>query len=113
MKPTLHLEQEFINIDLNKRYQLRLEQIKPVIDAFEWWCKEKKNQVLPKSALGEAISFTLKQWEKLSAFLLDSRLEISNNRGERAIKPFVIKRKNLFFSNTPNGATASAIIYSI
>ena len=40
-------------------------------------------------------------------------MEISNNRGERAIKPFVIGRKNWLFSNTPKGATASAVIYSI
>ena len=46
-------------------------------------------------------------------FLLDGRLELSNNRGERAIKPFVIGRKNWLFSNTPRGATSSAIIYSI
>ena len=43
----------------------------------------------------------------------DGRLEISNNRGERAIKPVVIGRKNFLFCNTPRGARASAIVYSI
>ncbi|WP_206919982.1 transposase domain-containing protein, partial [Alicyclobacillus suci] len=38
---------------------------------------------------------------------------IDNNRGERSIKPFVIGRKNFLFSNTPRGARASAITYSI
>jgi transposase len=73
----------------------------------------KKKQVLPKSALGQAIDYCIKLWHNLCAFLLDGRLEISNNRGERAIKPFVIGRKNFLFSNTPKGATASAIIYSV
>jgi len=45
--------------------------------------------------------------------LLDGRLEISNNRAEREIKPFVLGRKNWLFSNTAKGATASAIAYSI
>ena len=45
--------------------------------------------------------------------MLDGRLEISNNRAERAIKPFVIGRKNFLFSKSPRGATASAIVYSI
>jgi len=45
--------------------------------------------------------------------LLDGRLEIDNNRSERSIKPFVIGRKNWLFANTPRGARASAIIYSI
>lgn len=48
--------------------------------------------------------------EKLETFLLDGRLEISNNCGEREIKPFVIGRKNWLFSNTPKGATTSGVI---
>ena len=46
-------------------------------------------------------------------YLRDGRLEISNNRAERSIKPFVIGRKNWIFNNTPNGARASAIYYSL
>jgi hypothetical protein len=44
---------------------------------------------------------------------MDGRLEISNNRAERSIKPFVIGRKNFLFANTPRGAKASAIMFSI
>jgi len=70
--------------------------------------------VLPKSALGQAISYCLNQWDKLTTFLQDGRLEISNNRCERAIGPFVIgRRRNWLFSNTPRGAHSSAVIYSI
>lgn len=108
-----HIEQQLKDMEAEQRYTLRLEQSKPVLDAFEVWLKTKKKQVLPKSALGQAIGYCLNQWDKLSAYILDGRLEISNNRGERAIKPFVIGRKNFLFSNTPKGATASAIIYSV
>jgi len=45
--------------------------------------------------------------------LLDGRLEIDNNWAERAIKPFVIGRKNRLLSNTPRGARTSAVIYSL
>mgnify|MGYP000932156707 FL=1 len=45
--------------------------------------------------------------------MLDGRLEISNNRAEREIKPFVLGRKNWLFSNTAKGATASTIAFSI
>lgn len=41
------------------------------------------------------------------------RLELSNNRAERSIKPFVMGRKNWLFANTPGGAQASAVIYSL
>jgi transposase len=70
-------------------------------------------RVLPKSALGKVIQYCRNQWDKLNEFLKDGRLELDNNRSERSIKPFIIGRKNWLFSNTPRGAEASAIIYSI
>lgn len=108
-----NIEKQLKDLNTEERHMLRLEQSKSVLDAFQAWLKMKKKQVLPKSALGQAISYSLNQWEKVAHFLLDGRLEISNNRGERAMKPFVIGRKNFLFSNTPKGATASAIIYSV
>ncbi|MFR3529222.1 MAG: IS66 family transposase [Lachnospiraceae bacterium] len=47
------------------------------------------------------------------AFLEDGRLEISNNRTERSMKPFVMGRKNWLFANTEGGAQSSAIVYSL
>lgn len=47
-------------------------------------------RTLPKSPLGQAVSYTLNQWPKLLMYLDDGRLENNNNRSERAIKPFVI-----------------------
>ena len=71
------------------------------------------SQVLPKTKLGEAIQYSLNQWEKLVRYTLDGQLSIDNNRAERAIKPFVIGRKNWLFSQTATGANASAMLYSI
>jgi len=55
----------------------------------------------------------LKHWKELNNFLLDGRLELSNNRAEHSIKQFVIGRKNFLFCITPRGAGASATTYSI
>ncbi|MCT4604917.1 MAG: IS66 family transposase [Marinisporobacter sp.] len=96
-----------------ERYKIRLEKSKPILKAFLSWLKTKDRQVLPKSSLGKAIKYCLNQWPKLEAFMLDGRLEISNNRAERAIKSFVIGRKNFLFSKSPKGATASSIVYSV
>ena len=49
----------------------------------------------------------------MTNYLKDGRLEISNNRAERSIKPFVIDRKNFLFANTPKGATGSAVMFSL
>ena len=67
----------------------------------------------PKSAIGQAIAYSLKQWPKLTRYVEDGSLAIDNNRAERAIKPFVIGRKNWLFSNTARGAQASAILYRL
>ena len=95
------------------RYEKRLERSKPVLEAFLSWLKSQEQRVLPKSGLGKAITYCLNQWDKLVVFLEDGRLEIDNNRSERSIKPVVIGRKNWLFSNTPQGARASAMIYSL
>ena len=68
---------------------------------------------VPNSPLGKAAHYTLSQKKYLEHYLLDGRLEISNNRAERSIKPFVIDRKNFLFANTPRGAKASAIMFSL
>ncbi len=68
---------------------------------------------LPKGLYLKALNYTINQREPLMNTLLDERLEVSNNRSERAIKPFVMGRKNWLFCNTPRGAKSSAILYSI
>lgn len=107
------VERKLKKLDPKDRYEERLKQSKPILDAFLSWLQKQEQQVLPKSALGKAIAYCLNQWDKLIAFLEDGRLEIDNNRSERSIKSVVIGRKNWLFANTPQGARASAIIYSI
>jgi len=107
------LEKGLEDVSVPVRYIKRQEEASPVVEAYFTWCKKSAEVVLPKSLLGTAITYSLNQERYLRSYLLDGRLEMSNNRAERAIKPFVIGRKNWLFSNTPRGAEASAIIYSI
>jgi transposase len=82
-----------------ERYKVRLAESRRILDAFLVWLKTQRARVLPKSAFSVVIINCLNQWEKLLAFLIDSRLELDNNRGEQSIKPFIISRKNWMFSN--------------
>jgi transposase len=86
---------------------------RPVLTEFHDWLAALQPIVVPKSAIGKAVGYCLNQWEKLIRFMDDGRLEIDNNRAERSIKPFVIGRKAWLFSNTPSGARASAVLYSL
>ena len=114
----LSMIQKLYGIEINlkeksakDKYQVRQEKAKPVLEKFYQWLS--KANVVTKSALGKAISYCQNQWHKLIRYLDDGNLTIDNNRAERAIKPFVIGRKNWLFSNTANGAKASGMMYSI
>lgn len=96
-----------------ERYQKRLKQSKPVLDAFWSWVNNIKDSVLPKTRLGQAVTYTLNQWKNLTRFLEDGRLDIHNNKAENSIRPFAICRKNFLFCDTANGARASAVVFSI
>jgi transposase len=95
----------------DEKYQIRQAQAKPILDTFYVWLN--KTNIVPKSALGTAITYSKNQWHKLLRYIDDGNLNIDNNRAERAVKPFVIGRKNWLFCNTTNGANASSILYSI
>ena len=105
------IEQEIADKTAEERYEERLRQAKPVLDAMFAWANSRT--AAPKSALGTALHYLKEQWPYLSNYLKDGRLEISNNRAERSIKPFVIDRKNFLFANTPKGATGSAVMFSL
>ena len=107
------LEREYETLTPEERRKKRLEQAKPVLDELLAWAKRTEPKTAPKSALGKALKYLLNQWPYLLGYLEDGRLELSNNRAERSIKPFVIGRKNWLFANTPGGAQASAVIFSI
>ncbi|MCU8094341.1 IS66 family transposase [Shewanella sp. SM20] len=95
------------------RRQQRQLHSQPLLDELHRWLEKSQHHVPPKSSLGKAITYCLNQWPNLNRYLEDGRLNIDNNRAERAIKPFVIGRKNWLFANTANGAKASAILYSM
>jgi transposase len=94
-------------------YRLRQEEAKPILDDFEKWLSKNKLLTPPKGLLGKAIAYTLNQWHRLVGYIEDGRLSIDNNMAENSIRPFVIGRKNWLFSGTPEGAEASALLYSL
>ena len=107
------LEETLSELTAEERYNKRLELEKPVLDALLAWAEDASAKTAPKSALGKALHYLREQWPYLIRYLEDGRLELSNNRAERSIKPFVMGRKNWLFSNTPAGAQSSAVIYSL
>ncbi len=84
-------------------FKLKHFNLKLVLDALLSWADSISGSVAAKSALGKALHYLREQWPSLIRYLEDGRLELSNNRAERSIKPFVIGRKNFLFANSPPG----------
>ena len=104
------LEEKLKDLSPEERKAQRQEQMK-VLDAMLAWANTRN--AAPKSKLGIALNYLKNQWPTLIVYLEDGRIELSNNRAERSIKPFVISRKNFLFANTPGGAQSSAVIFSL
>lgn len=105
------LEKEYSALSPQERCERRLQELKPLYEDFYDWLDQLS--VSNKSAFGRARHYALTQKYYLYALFRDGRLELTNNRAERSIKPFVMSRKNFLFANTVNGAHASAILFSL
>ena len=105
------LERKFTELTPQARFEKRQETSKPLMEEFFAWVDS--CGALPKSPVGKASYYAKSQRKYLERYLEDGRLEISNNRAERSIKPFVIGRKNFLFAFSPKGAKASAIVFSL
>jgi transposase len=106
-------EVEGRGLDAEMIRQERQLRSRPILEEFEKWLKENAPKAPPKSSLGKAYTYMLGQWRRLLRYIEDGNLRMDNNWIENAIRPFAVGRKNWLFSGNPEGASASATIYSI
>ena len=76
------------------------------------WADKTIRSVPKKSLIGKALAYWTSQYDLLRGYLVDGRLEMDNGFAERTIRKFAIGRNNWMFSDTPEGAHASALFYS-
>jgi len=109
------VEKELREKDLDEKEFLnrRKNQVEPLLKDLKEWLDDKALKVRPSCLTGEAISYTLGQWEKIVRYMESPYLTPDNNAAERGIKPFVIGRKNWLFAGSPHGAKASSLFFSL
>jgi len=95
-----------------ERKALRQKESVPVLEEFKTWLIE-NNNVLPRSAIGVAINYTLKLWHRLERYADNGNYEIDNNLIENSIRPIALGKKNYLFAGSHNGAKRLAIAYSL
>ncbi|OQB53509.1 MAG: Transposase IS66 family protein [Firmicutes bacterium ADurb.Bin146] len=104
------LERKWKELTPEERKKNRLIYSVPVLEAFFAWAE---STFTGQANLSKALKYTLNHKKYFSNFLLDGRIPLSNNLSELAVKPVAITRKNSLFSDSVEGAIASAVIFSI
>lgn len=107
------VEDEAAELTSADRLQLRQEKSAGILNGFNQWLQQQAAAVLPQSALGEAISYTRKQWHSLSLFLEDGDIPLDNNRTEHALRQQVLGRVNWLFVGSDRGGETAAVLYSL
>ena len=98
-----------------QRLRFHQEHSGPVMEKLRIWLDAQfdERRVEPNSGLGQAISYLLKHWDRLTLFLRQSGAPLDNNVCERALKKSILHRKNSLFYKTRNGAKVGDLFMSL
>jgi hypothetical protein len=107
------VEDEAALLSSAERLTLRQEKSVPILNEFHRWLEEQQAEVLPQSPLGEAITYSLNQWESLCLFSRDGDIPIDNNRTEHTLRQQVIGRGNWLFVGSDRGGATAAVLYTL
>ncbi len=100
-------------LDQGQIFQLRQTESVPVLESLGKWMKETYLKVLPKSAIGKALGYSISRWRELMLYATDGKLNIDNNPVENSIRPVALGRKNYLFAGSHKAAKRSAMLYSL
>jgi transposase len=100
-------------MDHGARHVLRGERSRRLLDVMKQEMERAQAAVLPASALGKAVSYTLSLWEKLTRFLEHPELELSNNWAENSMRPVVLGRKNWIHVGSEQAGPKVAAVLSV
>jgi transposase len=100
-------------LDGEARGALRQEKSKPILEDIHAYLEQERPRVLPKSPEGEAIAYTLANWQALTRYCDDGNLEIDNNGAERSLRGVAVGRKNCMFYGSDHGGRTAAVLTSL
>ena len=107
------IERNIAKLSASERLAVRQTQSALVLKQLRAWLTTTQPLVAPASVLGRALFYLNKQWPGLERYITRADLPIDNNAAENAIRPFVVGRRAWLFADTPAGAHASAVLYSL
>jgi hypothetical protein len=105
-------ETEAAGLSLEQRLAYHREKSGPVMTELKQWMEAQfsERSVEPNSSLGKSLRYWLKNWEYLTVWLREPGTPLDNNEAERALKQFILMRKNSLFFKTEHGAAIGDIL---
>lgn len=107
------VEEEIKNLPYEEKKQKRQDASKPILDAFWTWVEKTSAMYTTNEKLTQALGYCQNQRKYLETFLEDGRIPLSNNYCEANIKPFATARRAWLFADTPKGAFANGVLYTL
>lgn len=107
------VEEEIKNLPYEEKKQKRQDASKPILDAFWTWAEKTSAMYTTNEKLTQALGYCQNQRKYLETFLEDGRIPLSNNYCEANIKPFATARRAWLFADTPKGAFANGVLYTL
>lgn len=107
------IDEETKSLPPSERTKERAARAGPVLEAFKAWLDAQSVVVLPRSPIGEAISYTLNQWLPLTRFVEDGRLRLDNNLSELELRSIAVGRNNWIFVGTDEYGEHAAVMVSL
>jgi transposase len=100
-------------LDADARKTRRLQETVPLLDELKTWAEDLHPALTPSSMLGKATTYLTGNWEVLTRFLEDGRLEIDNGLVERELRRVALGRKNWMFAGSDEGAERAAVAFTV
>jgi Transposase and inactivated derivatives len=107
------IESRIKDLEPRAKKAIRKREATPILKAYKKWLLRQSSRVLPKSPLGHAVSYTLKNWIALTRYLGSGILSIDNSAAERLMRPIAVGRGNWTFAGNDRGGKAAATVYSL
>ena len=109
MKSLFDIERVAARLTEDERKELRHRLSKPKLDMLKIWLDEQALTALPKSALGEAVTYCRNQWEALCVYADTGFVSAHNNNSENGLRPAVLARRNYLFAGSVDGGHTAAV----
>jgi transposase len=107
------VEHEINGRSIDERLAVRRARVAPLVSDLETWMREQRTKLSRHSDVGKAMDYMLKRWHTFTRFLHDSRICLTNNAAERALRGIALGRKSWLFAGSDRGGERAAVMYTL